>query len=202
MTYPSDFNTDATDLIWRSLETNNVGCRDRLKQSVDTAAAHLELAKLGLMATPGIAPFVLAHHEKVLSFCLRPAEGHTFTECVTHIVDCTKKVAGDNANKLASGVSLCRMVTYVIEEHGWIPGRDETTADIEDEKNTRIVGMLLLPMPNASRQIASFQSAINAGICPVWVGLLGDDPQTGLCMAWPLLIPLAPYASATNNQLH
>jgi hypothetical protein len=202
MTYPSAFNSDATDLIWRSLETNNVGYRDRLKQSVETAAAHLELAKLGFIATPGIASFVLAYQEKVLSFFLNPSEGHTFTECVTHIVDYTTKVAGDNANKLASGVSLPRMVRYVIEIHGWIPGRHETTAYLDDEKSTRIAGMLLLPMPDASRQIASFQSAINAGICPVWVGLVGDDPQTGLCIAWPLLIPLAPYASATNNQLH
>jgi hypothetical protein len=42
---PFGYDADAKDRIWRLLEVKNVGYRDRLKQSADTAGAQLEWLK-------------------------------------------------------------------------------------------------------------------------------------------------------------
>jgi hypothetical protein len=206
---PFDFDADARDRIWRLLEINNVGYRDQLKQSVDTAGAQLELAKPSLfdrakdgsfyagpvvMAPPGTAYIVLAHHDKVFIVHLRAAPGHTFTECITQLVDYAKKIAGDEIDEWSAG-AMCPVMVKVIEKYGHTPGLGNAV-ELESDHNNRIIGSLLLPIPEAARaeMFDAFEQIIAMGVCPVWVGLIGKGTVEGLCMAWPLPIALAPYA--------
>jgi hypothetical protein len=209
---PFDYDADARDRIWRLLEVNNVAYRDRLKQSADTAGAQLELAKPSVMGghplyagpavlhPPGTVLIVLAHHEKVFTIHLRAAAGHTFAECMSEITKYVRDIMEDDAEK-HSGEMLGGIIENLIKKYRQMPSLNGAV-ELDTEHNARIIGTLFLPIPNAARAeaITGFQNIINEGICPAWVGLLGDGSQTGLCLVWPLPIALAPYADTVIKE--
>ena len=213
---PFDYDADARDRLWRWLEMNDVDYRDQLKQSAGTAGAELEFAKPSLlggsigdgrfyagpavMVASGTAMIVLAYQEKVFTISLRSGEGHTFIEAVTQAIDYVKELVGDDINKWSGG-ALAYAVEDLIKKYGWAPGQNKNRADLDNEHNVRIIGMLLMPLPDAARtdMINAFQSLIDRGICPAWVGLLGKGSREGLSMVWPLPLALAPYADTIKE---
>lgn len=66
----------------------------------------------------------------------------------------------------------------------------------------RIIGCLFMGVPDAARadMIVRLEKVIAAGVCPPLIGLLGKGTKTGLCAAWPLPLPLAPYADAVIKE--
>jgi hypothetical protein len=119
---------------------------------------------------------------------------------MTETIEYARKTMGDDADK-CSGEMLGGIIENLIKKYGQTPSLNRAV-ELDNEHNARIIGTILLPIADAARAdaIAMFQSVINMGVCPVWVGLLGDGSQTGLSLAWPLPIALAPYADTVIKE--
>jgi hypothetical protein len=202
-----DFNADATDRLAALMEVQNVSTRDRLKQSTASAAAQLEWFKpeaMGdgkrgglyagpvIMAKPGTAIIVLAHHKRVFAISLLPAVG-TIGDAVEAAVGYVEIAMGSEA---VEPRQTLLSVEEMIRQHGHLPGK--RGPELTDEHNMRLVGILFAAIPATGRAgiVRMLDKAIAEGVCPAMIGLIGKGSEQGFCGVWPLLLPLAPYADA------
>jgi hypothetical protein len=203
-----DCNVDAKDRLWELLERRNVSYRNQLKQSVGTAGAQLEWAKPSVMgsakrdktrfyggpavmAPPGTVFIVLAHDKKAFTIWLRPSPGNSLTDVIEQSVKYAEQLMEPDT---LSGVQVLLAAKDLIRKYGQPPGKHGV--ELEQEHNTRIIGMLLAGVPERDGMVDGLEMIVGMGVCPAVVGLIGKGSETGLCGAWPLVLPLAPYVDA------
>jgi hypothetical protein len=206
-----DYDADARTRLWELLERRNISCRDQLKQSVDTASAQLEWFKPYAMgrskqqgarlyagpavaAPPGTVLIVLAHEEKAFTVWLR-SPGHALIEAVDEAVGYFKALM---ETEIDLGLTLVA-IEDLIKKHDRIPDR-KPGIELSQEHNTRIIGMLFAAMSDRAGVCETLEMAMAAKACPAMVGLIGKGSETGLCGAWPLVLPLAPYLDAVIKE--
>jgi hypothetical protein len=204
MMNPFDYDADSRTRIWRLLEINNVAWPDRFKQSVDTAGAQLEYAKSDLMggiarngrlvAGPAVM-IIFAHHEKVLTFDMRPTAGLTIIEGVANAIDYAR---GD---EMWSGGMLAQAIEDWIEKYGRTPGL-HGAVELDSEHNIGFIGNLFLYLPDGCRAdiVDKLEKLIAVGVCPALIGLLGKGTQKRMGLVWPLPLAVAPYAGEAPHR--
>ena len=171
-----DFNADTTTRLLELMETQDISTRDRLKQSAEAAGTALEWAKpmaMGdgkrsrlyagpaVMVMPGSVVIMLARRKQVLPIWLRSSTGKIgdAVEAAVGYVEAMMDVAVEPRLAL-------RAINEVLQQHGHPP--DKRGAELENEHNTRIAGMLFAALPAAGRAhlIKGLDMAIGDGICP------------------------------------
>jgi len=97
------------------------------------------------------------------------------------------------------------MVTLglVLNHHGRPLG--DPAAELDQDTVERIAGALLAGLGTLARRtlFRHIAKIVDADVCPVLVGLIGPatSGESGkFCGAWPLLLPLAPYAEAVMSR--
>ena len=209
MTEPStllNYDVDARTRLWDLLELRDISCRNQLKKSADSAGAVLEwftphamgrskqqgsrlYAGPVVAAPPGTVLIVLAHEKKVFTIWLRGS--HPLTEAVDEAVGYFKALM---EGEIDLGLTLVA-IEDLIKKHGRIPDK-KPGIELSQEHNARIIGMLFAAMSDRAGVFETLEMVMAANACPVMVGLLGKGSVTGLCGAWPLVLPLAPYVDA------
>jgi hypothetical protein len=203
-----DYEADAGARLWELLERRNVGYRDRLKQSADTAGAQLEWAKPSVvgpgkrgvsaggsvvMAPPGTIFIVLAHHETVFTIWLRPGSGTTTDAIEGAVIYARDIMKSEQPDFKWSDDLVLLAIEDLLKQYGRPPGKKG--AELSQEHNTRIIGTLFAAVPEEARadMIKGLEMIVAMDVCPAMIGLIGDGTKTGLSGVWPLVLPLAPY---------
>lgn len=202
------YNADSNARLWDLLEQRNIGCRDRLKQSADTAGAQLEWSKPSVMGSgkrsgslyagpavivpQGTVYIVLAREKKVFTIWLRSSSG-ALADAIEPAVTYVKEVMQATAFNWA-GDQVLLTVEHLVKKHGRAPAK--TNIEFSSEHNTRIIGILFAAMPADARadMLRVLEMIIADGVCPAMICLLGKGSEKGSSGVWPLLLPLAPYA--------
>jgi len=155
------------------------------------------------MFPPGTVIIVLAHRKKAFMIHIRPASSkHSFTECITEAIDYVKECMGDDAKKCTPN-NLSGAIEDLIKKYGRRPSSDNKAPELNNEHNIRIIGLLFAAIPEDRRveMTEKFEKIIAAGVCPVFIGLIGKGNAEGsLSMVWPLALALAPYADTVIKE--
>ena len=205
MTTLLDYSADARERLWDLLELRGISCRDQLKKSTDSAGTVLEwftpyamgrskqqgarlYAGPAVTAPPGTVLIVLAHEEKVFTVWLRSPGA--LADAVDEAVKYFKALM---EAEIDLGLTLVA-IEDLIKRHGRIPDK-KSGIELSQEHNTRIIGMLFATMSDRAGVFEMLEMVMAANACPAMVGLIGKG-VTGLCGAWPLVLPLGPYVDA------
>ena len=207
----ADFSADSRDRLWKLLESNNISYRDRLKESADSAGEQLEWLKPSVMGghgnelyagpavmdSPGTVLILLAHEKKAFTMHLLARPTHSLADAVKNAVENVKELPEFKADELSAGV-VVSAIADLIEKYGAAPGK--RGAELSQEHNFRIIGCLFASIPETMRSdiVDRLEKIAATGVCPVLIGRLGKGTETGLCAAWPLLFPLAPYVDTVT----
>jgi hypothetical protein len=132
---------------------------------------------------------VLAHEEKVFTVWLRSPGA--LADAVDEAVEYFEALMED---KIDGGLALVA-IEDLIKKHGRIPDK-KPGIELSQEHNARIIGMLFAAMPDRAGVLEGLEMVMATNACPAMVGLIGKGSVTGLCGAWPLVLPLAPYVDA------
>ena len=133
----------------------------------------------------GTVLIVLAHEKKVFTVWLRSPGA--LADAVDEAVEYFKALMED---EIDDGLAIIA-IEDLIKKHGRTPGKE--VAELSQEHNVRIIGMLFAALPDRAGVIEGLEMVMAADACPAMVGLIGKSTVTGLCGAWPLVLPLAPY---------
>jgi hypothetical protein len=191
------------------LDARKPGLKDRLAPALKLASKELELmqpavigaTRKGLVAglattvRRGMWPIVLANPRKVLTMAFAPT---TAGAPLRGFMDDTAELAAEVLGHRVAEKEATRAIDMIVEAHGARPGQP-APHEISERVVAQIFGVLFAPLSGDMRAATCelVETCLTADVCPLCVGLAGDGSGEGrFSAAWPILMPLAPYADA------
>jgi hypothetical protein len=199
-----NFDSDVGDRIVATLSHTRL--RGKLEPAARLAGRQLELMKPAIMVPTheglwagavanvplGQMVFVFADQDRVATFSCGLRAGATAITAIDQMV----AEAGDAGQPEGGWESLSAgIVQHIVEDGGAKPGE---TCHSMGNAGPALLGALFSAIPAETRMglATHIDRCTGAAICPVIVGLIGpagSGRPDRYSIAWPMLLPLAPY---------